>query len=390
MDRDAQMNPSVFVSYRRDDSRDMVGRICDRLIKALGHENVFLDVDSIPLGVDFRRILREEVGQCHVLLAVIGPAWLNAADSAGRRRLDDPDDFVRIEVEAAVEQGTPVIPVLVRGSRLPPAEQLPNGLRKMSDCAAISLTADIDFHVDMERLLDVLRTVPVPCRELSARERFAVNIRRGRDWALAGAVLGLLYGLGSVLVRYPPHLSDGTRSVLAILELATLFAIAPIGGAMLGRRWARTKGAICGSFLALFLELSCSLIICGLWGTTFGMAARLNSWVPGSPIKVFWLGLTASYMAIAGVCIGGLGVATRTMARWPRSWPRRRRQLSLRISLGAILGAVLGFALGIGMAIGGYRTRFQDITGLLFAFPIWQFAILGAIGGFLDRRKQRS
>ena len=74
------MNPSVFVSYRCDDSRDMVGRICDRLIKALGHENVFLDVDSIPLGVDFRRILREEVGQCHVLLAVIGPGWLNAAD----------------------------------------------------------------------------------------------------------------------------------------------------------------------------------------------------------------------------------------------------------------------------------------------------------------------
>ncbi len=207
------MNPSIFLSYRRDDSRDAVGRICDRLAKELGDENVFLDVDSIPLGVDFRRILRKEVSQCHVFIAVIGPAWLIAADHEGQRRLADPDDFVRIEVEVALERGTPVILVLVGGARVPPAEELPTSLRKMADCAAISLDTGTDFHRDIERLITAVRTAPPPERELTRLERFPVSVRQGHNRALAGAVLGLLMSLTVILVRTIP---GGERLGLAL------------------------------------------------------------------------------------------------------------------------------------------------------------------------------
>src|SRR5262245_28727874 len=94
--------PKVFVSYRRSDSPEVTGRIYDRLVEQFGPDRVFRDLDSIPAGVDFRAEIARGVEECGAVLVVIGPGWLVAADANGNRRLDDPNDFVRPEVEAAL------------------------------------------------------------------------------------------------------------------------------------------------------------------------------------------------------------------------------------------------------------------------------------------------
>src|SRR5258708_5794808 len=115
----------VFISYRREDSADVSGRIYDRLCRPYGAENMFKDVDTIPLGVDFRKLITDSVSRCEVLLAVIGKQWLTVTSPAGKRRLDDPGDFVRMEIEAALQRDIPIIPVLVQGTAMPGADILP-------------------------------------------------------------------------------------------------------------------------------------------------------------------------------------------------------------------------------------------------------------------------
>jgi formylglycine-generating enzyme required for sulfatase activity len=134
----------VFISYRRDDSADVAGRIYDRLIARFGTGNVFKDVDSIPLGIDFRQ---------HLTRAVIGRDWLRITNEAGQRRLDDPRDFVRIEIEAALQRDIPVIPLLVQRASMPAEEELPESLRGLAYRNGIAVRADPDFHRDMDRLI---------------------------------------------------------------------------------------------------------------------------------------------------------------------------------------------------------------------------------------------
>lgn len=153
----------VFVSYRRDDSATIVGRICDRLASELGPGHVFKDVDSIPFGVDFMEYLDHEVEQCTVLFAVIGPQWL-ATGPGGDRRLDDPQDFVRIEIASALRRAIPVVPLLVDGARLPQTQELPEDLQPLARRNGIAIRHDPDFHNDMTRLLSRLEDVTVEAR----------------------------------------------------------------------------------------------------------------------------------------------------------------------------------------------------------------------------------
>ena len=94
----------IFVSYRRDDSRDVAGRLVDRLRRDYSEEQLFLDIDGIPAGTEFDAVLDERLRVCDVLLALIGPQWVNAMDASGRRRLHDPDDYVRREIAAALHR----------------------------------------------------------------------------------------------------------------------------------------------------------------------------------------------------------------------------------------------------------------------------------------------
>jgi TIR domain len=102
----------VFISYRREESSGLAGRLYDRLAARFGDDQVFMDVDTIDLGVDFADVITQAVSTCEVLLAIIGPRWLTATDDDGQRRLDDPDDTVRLEIAAALERDIRVIPIL--------------------------------------------------------------------------------------------------------------------------------------------------------------------------------------------------------------------------------------------------------------------------------------
>jgi hypothetical protein len=156
--------PKVFISYRREDSQDVAGRIYDRLRKHLPDHDLFKDVDSIPAGVDFRTALRGAVEQCDVMLIVIGPQWLTATDGQDLRRLDSPQDYVRLEVEAALARDITVIPVLVSHARMPGEQDLPVAIGDLAFRNARSVRPDPDFHLDMDRLVRAIGFDPQEVR----------------------------------------------------------------------------------------------------------------------------------------------------------------------------------------------------------------------------------
>jgi hypothetical protein len=150
----------VFISYRRDDNPAFAGRVFDRLLLHFGPGSVFFDVDSIPLGIDFRVYLAEALSQCGVLLAIIGERWA-ATGPDGNPRLSDPKDFVRIEIEAALARSIPVIPVLVGKTPMPREEELPTTLRPLAYRNACNLDSGRDFHANVDRLIRGLQQLGI-------------------------------------------------------------------------------------------------------------------------------------------------------------------------------------------------------------------------------------
>jgi TIR domain len=144
---------TFFLSYRREDSADTTGRIYDNLVQRYGKASIFKDVDSIPFGVDFRSHMQTVLGSCDVVLVIIGDHWLNAADSEGAHRLDDPADFVRVEVETALQRSIPVVPVLVHGASMPKMQELPEPMQPLAYRNGLAVRHDPDFHNDMDRLI---------------------------------------------------------------------------------------------------------------------------------------------------------------------------------------------------------------------------------------------
>jgi TIR domain len=145
----------IFISYRRDDTAYAAGWLFDRLVDEFGPEQVFKDMDSIALGDDFVDAITAAVSSTDVLLALIGDKWLGMVDEHGERRLDDPDDFVRLEIEAALERDVRVIPILVEGARMPRSEELPQSVAALARRQALELTSS-RFSSDTRRLLSVL------------------------------------------------------------------------------------------------------------------------------------------------------------------------------------------------------------------------------------------
>jgi hypothetical protein len=146
----------VFISYRRSDSAAYAGRVWDRLERDLGRHSLFMDVAAIPLGTNFPEVLHEEVAKCSVLLAMIGPNWLDARDEHQKRRLDDPNDYVRIEIAQALQRGIPVIPILLDSATIPKADQLPKDLKELASRNGMDIH-HASFHDDMNRLIRALK-----------------------------------------------------------------------------------------------------------------------------------------------------------------------------------------------------------------------------------------
>jgi hypothetical protein len=200
----------IFISHRREDSADICGRIYDHLVARYGKPAVFKDVDDIPYGADFPAYIQAKLAECSVCLAVIGPKWLEAATPDGRRRLDDPGDFVRLGIETALRLGLVVVPVLVYGARVAPAEALPASLEKLPHLNAAPVRLDPDFASDVKRLCEVTdRFVPLPAPPVAmpAAPRRPVRPpltpkqgRRQRIALIAAAVVTVLATLG--VIRY--------------------------------------------------------------------------------------------------------------------------------------------------------------------------------------------
>ena len=227
------MTGKLFISYRRDDTAGHVGRVHDRLALEFGRDLLFMDVDAIPLGMNFIKILHEEVAKCDALLAVIGPNWLEVRDKAGRRRLDDPYDYVRIEIAAALERDIPVIPILLDRAEIPRVDQLPKDIEELALRNGLYVR-HASFHGDMDRLIAGLGTLlgrldPPPASATprsSAQERAPPSVagrtvaaepakqdqgasarapwRRPAAIALGGSIVVAAALFGLVIVKRPP------------------------------------------------------------------------------------------------------------------------------------------------------------------------------------------
>jgi beta-lactam-binding protein with PASTA domain len=166
--------PAIFISYRRNDSEGEAGRLFDDLVEEFGENSVFMDVAAIEAGRDFRKAIDESVATCGVVLALVGKNWLDAKDDNGKRRLDDPADFVRLETASALRRDIPVIPVIVRGATMPHADQLPEDLRDLAYRNCVELTharwsSDLQLLLTaLHRQLGVDKSEPAPAQPEAA------------------------------------------------------------------------------------------------------------------------------------------------------------------------------------------------------------------------------
>ena len=237
----------IFICYRREDSVGHTGRLFDRLVQHYGRERVFMDLDGIAPGEDFIHAIRRRIEACEVELVVIGPDWARAADATGRRRLDDPDDFVRLEVLTAINRDVRVIPVLVGGAVMPGAADVPDALRPLVRRQAFELS-DRSFHDSVGRLIAAMEAPLAAMTTTSSRPASTpvMSPRRGDLWcdldvsfeeSFDGAERTLDIGGRTVVVAVPPGVESGATLRLSDEgerlddgEVGDLYVVVTVGG----------------------------------------------------------------------------------------------------------------------------------------------------------------
>ena len=181
----------IFISYRRDDSAGHAGRVYDRLSDHFGPDQVFMDVDTIAPGRDFVDAVQKAVGGCDGLVAIIGREWLAISDAAGVRRLEDPEDLVRLEIATALERGIRVIPVLVQGTQMPSNADLPEGLKELARRNAQEAEEEKARQAEIARLKQeagefqkaLARRDALEAREEKAREAEMARLKKESEKA---------------------------------------------------------------------------------------------------------------------------------------------------------------------------------------------------------------
>lgn len=148
----------IFICYRRDETADAAGRLADKMNEHFGEDKVFRDIDSLEPGLDFAEAIERAVDSSEVMLAVIGKNWLTATDTAGGKRLENPDDYVRLEIAAGLKRNIRVVPLLVQGAAMPSADKLPDDLAPLARRNAFELH-DSSWRDDVRRLITRLEKV---------------------------------------------------------------------------------------------------------------------------------------------------------------------------------------------------------------------------------------
>jgi hypothetical protein len=178
------MSGQIFISYRRDDASSAAGRLYDRLSAQFPQSQIFMDVDNLGAGEDFVEAIEASVSSCEVLVAVIGKGWLVSSDEEGKRRLDNPDDFVRLEITTALKRNIRVIPVLVDDALMPRRTDLPDDLRPLARRNALKVSNE-RFRFDSGRLIEaineVLEKAEAEQRQREEKERLATEQRQREE-----------------------------------------------------------------------------------------------------------------------------------------------------------------------------------------------------------------
>jgi hypothetical protein len=286
----------IFLSYRRQDSLSATGRLADRLEQHFGPKRVFRDYDSIVAGKDFADAINSAISVSTVVLAIVGPDWAEARDGQGRRRLDDPGDFVRIEIETALRTEVPVIPVLVEGAKIPPAEALPESLRAFSRCEAVELT-ESRWRDDADRLIANLQAqFAIESEQATPDNGGGENINVLARFALDMLELAT-HPQRLIARRQTGHALDHVRAFLFLLACLLLGNLALLSGVGLPGlfSWlfvAELVGVMLITLLSVPLTLAWRL--CGA-RTDFRQVTLIFAYIYGGA----WLGFCAGALLIA-------------------------------------------------------------------------------------------
>jgi hypothetical protein len=212
---------NVFLNYRRSDSAGHAGRLFDRLNQRFPGR-VFRDVTGIGYGVEYAAEIERRLDSCRVLVVIIGPQWLTSEDDSGRRRLDDPDDLVRLEIENGLRRNALVIPILVGDARPPSADELPGGLKPLAGRNALEIT-EPDFDNDVERLTHAIANAlgePEASQALTPHPETGATRAPAKSSARVYAVLAACLGAAvlavcvtAALIFYAPSRSAGNPGV---------------------------------------------------------------------------------------------------------------------------------------------------------------------------------
>jgi hypothetical protein len=192
----------IFVSYRRADSQGWAGRLGQALAGAFGELALFFDIDSIAPGEDFAEAIHGAVSRSQVMLVLIGPRWLSASLDGGSRRLDDPRDYVRLEVAAGLVRGLQLVPVLLGGAVMPRAEELPRPIRGLAGRQALELS-DTRWDYDCARLIEAMEGAGLERRAAAAGAEDAATIAVGEGIVLDHARAADIAGIKGQGARLP-------------------------------------------------------------------------------------------------------------------------------------------------------------------------------------------
>jgi hypothetical protein len=254
----------IFISYRRDDSAGQTGRLRDILIEELGDDCLFLDVDNIPLGANFVEELKREVASCAMLFVIIGSQWLSLPDRTGRRRIDNPDDYVRVEVATALQKNIPVVPILLDGTEIPAAEALPVGIKELAFRNGIEISHPT-FRADVERLVHRLKPQVGNKRRLST---FEVLLFSFCNWLLFGALAVALVAISFVPVAtLPAYSPSAVRWILVSVSVGITLFIAFISPPVVAIRLRRAKT---WSWPKAWMAIGASAALFGMVGGVLG------------------------------------------------------------------------------------------------------------------------
>lgn len=295
----------IFLSYRRQDSSSATGRLADRLEEHFGGGRVFRDHESINPGEDFTEAIRRAVSTSTVMLAIIGPDWLTAQGSDGQRRLDQPGDFVRQEIETALQARVPVIPVLVEGAPMPSRESLPKSIGELWRINAVELS-ESRWHFDTDMLIRTLQT-----RYVIESERPAMGDMPGQT-PLFGSSARLALSLLE-LATHPTRMIakqqtgqaiDHVRALVFLLGSLTVGSLLVLLGFQL-----QADASSLAELARRFIGGTLGLVLAGLVLTTLLSVALLIAWrFAGRRIELQQITLIMAYL-VSGAWLGTAGGA---------------------------------------------------------------------------------